>query len=415
MTFSRRNFLKAAMLAPIGATVSTLSSFEAQAAPLQQQIKITAVKALQTNVGTIIRIETDAGFVGHGPSHGSGPFVRDVIAQYMNESGSAAGLGLIGKDPLAIKVHHHNMFYAYPQRQRQIRVMSGIDIALWDLAGNILGQPVSKLLGGNYRDEIQLYSHCPSFKTTWGKTEWMELGSRLKENKWGFNAYKVDLNHAMNQTARQYFPSLRPEEVRTIGRCYDYAREAVGPDIDIIVHGHNELDTPSAIQVAEAIQNMKPLWYEDPVAPYFSESWVALRRATTIPLMVGENLELIEDALPFIQNQTVDCLQPDLLYSGGITGVRLIADLAASFRMPICLHTPANILLNMASMQFTAATHNAPMMECGGGAGQSPAFASNSPVVVDGKMKVSTLPGLGIDLDMDYLKGNMAPGESWWL
>ena len=412
MTNSRRSFIKkAAILMPIG---TTLASYEAMAAPVREQIKITDIKAMQTSVGTIIKIETDAGFRGYGPTSGSGPFVRSVINQFKSETGSSAGLSLIGKDPLAIKVHHHNMFYAFPQRMRQMQVLSGIDIALWDLAGNILEQPVSKLLGGNFRNEIPLYSHCPHSGNFWSKEDWLKRAQQLKNNKWGFKAYKIDLNDAMGVIARQYSPSIGPQEVSKVGLCYELARETLGSDIDIIVHGHNELDTPSAIQVAEAVKDIKPLWFEDPITPYFSESWMALRRSTTVPLMVGENIELIEGALPFIQHQVVDCLQPDLVNSGGITGVRLIADLAASYRMPVCLHTPGNFILNMASMQFTAATHNAPMMECGGGAGQSRALASNQPIVVDGRMKVSTLPGLGLDLDQAYLKENMAEGETWW-
>jgi L-alanine-DL-glutamate epimerase-like enolase superfamily enzyme len=411
MTISRRNFVKAALLLPVGIK---LSVYEALAAPARKQIKITAIKALQTKEGTLIKIETDAGFVGYGPTTGSGPFVRDAINQINSEEGSSAGLGLIGKDPLSIQVHHHNMFYAFPQRFRQIHVLSGIDIALWALAGNILGQPVSKLLGGNYRDEIPLFSHCPHGGDFWSREGWLDRAQQLRDNKWGFKAYKVDLNDAMGVIARQFAPGIGPQEVSKIGRCYELARETLGTDIDIIVHGHNELDTPSAIQVAEAVKDIKPLWFEDPLSPYFSESWLALRRSTTVPLMVGENLELIEDALPFIQHQAVDCLQPDLINSGGITGVKLIADMAASYRIPICLHTPGNFLLNMASMQFTAAIHNAPMMECGGGAGQSKAFASNAPVVIDGRMKVSELPGLGLDLDHDYLKGNRVEGEPWW-
>ena len=411
MSISRRNFLRSALLLPVGAT---FAYYESMAAPAREQIKITAVKAMQTSEGTIIKIETDAGYVGYGPTSGSGPFVRDVIRQYMSEDGSSAGLGLIGKDPLAIKVHHHNMFYSFPQRQRQIRVLSGIDIALWDLAGNILGQPVSKLLGGNYREEIPLYSHCGHGGNFWTRDAWEKRSQGLKDNRFGFKAYKIDLNDAMGTIARQYAPSIGPQEVSKVALCYELARETLGSEIDIIVHGHNELDTPSAIQVANAIENIKPLWFEDPVSPYFSESWVALRKATTVPLMVGENLELIEDAMPFIQNQTVDCLQPDLINSGGITGVKVIADVAASYRMPVCLHTPGNFILNMASMQFTAATHNSPMMECGGGGGQSRALADNQPVIVDGKMKVSSLPGLGINLDQDYLKANRAEGEPWW-
>ena len=149
--------------------------------------------------------------------------------------------------------------------------------------------------------------------------------------------------------------------------CYDLAREAFGPDYDIIVHGHNELDVASAVQVAEAVRDIKPLWFEDPLAPRFGESWMALRRSTRIPILTGEDLELIEDARPFIENQAVDCLQPDLVQSGGITGVTVIADLAASYRMPVCLHNVSGLLLNLASQQFSAAVHNAPRMECARG------------------------------------------------
>ena len=93
--------------------------------------------------------------------------------------------------------------------------------------------------------------------------------------------------------------------------------------------------------MAEAVEHIKPLFYEDPLAPSFSESWLALRRTTRIPLMTGENIELSEGAMPFLQNQAVDYLQPDLLNSGGITGTKMIADLAALYRIPVCLLTSA--------------------------------------------------------------------------
>ena len=130
------------------------SSLDSQSASTRNEVKITAIKAMQTTTGTRIKIETDAGISGFGPCSGSGPFARAVIAGL--EGPRLPHLGLIGKDPLAIWVHYHNMFYGYPQRGRVVGVLSGIDIALWDLAGKILGQPVSKLLGGNFRDEIQL-------------------------------------------------------------------------------------------------------------------------------------------------------------------------------------------------------------------------------------------------------------------
>lgn len=400
---------RAALAIPFGAVSA---SYESLSAPARNQVKITAIKALQPKQGaTLIKIETDAGITGYGPCGGSGPFARSVIATL--EGGRLPHLGLIGKDPLAIQVHWHNMFYAYPQRGRQVRVFSGIDIALWDLAGKILGQPVSKLLGGNFRDEIPLYSHCTG-GDYFSREAWRDRAQELKEDPRGFRAFKVDIHHPLGIPMQQYTPSIGPQEARKVHQAYMLAREAFGPDIDIIVHCHCELDVPSAIRVAEAVEPIKPLFYEDPLAPAFSESWLALRRSTRLPIMTGENLELADAALPFLQHQAVDVLQPDLVNSGGITGVKVIADLAALYRIPICLHNVSGLALNMASQQFSAAVFNCPMMECRRDADQAPEAASNAPVIRNGRMKVSTLPGLGLDLDQDYLKANRAEGEPWW-
>jgi galactonate dehydratase len=412
MNFTRRSFLQAAMALPIGVS---LAHFEALAAPARNQIKITAIKAMQTaDTGTIIRIETDAGLVGYGPCHGSGPRAREVLKDVEGGRGSNVGLGLVGKDPLAIKVHHHNLFYAYAQRDRHVRILSGVDIALWDLAGKILNVPVCKLLGGNFREEISLYSHCGHEGNFWSKEEWRARAKELVDYPSGFKAFKVDLNDALGVTARQFVPSLGPLEVRKVQLCYDLARSSFGPDIDIIVHGHNELDLPSAIQVAAAVEPIKPLYFEDPLAPLYSDSWAMLRRTTRIPLLTGEDIELLEGALPFIRNQAVDCLQLDLIDSGGITAIKAIADTASAYRMPISLHNVSGLLLNMASQQVAAAVHNCPRMECSRGSDKPKAAASNAPVIVDGKMKVSSQPGLGLDLNLDYLKANLPPGEPWW-
>jgi galactonate dehydratase len=374
------------------------------------QIRITAIKAMQVGRRTLIKVETDAGLVGYGPCGGSGPFGRDVI--HALHHGRLPHLGLIGKDPLAIQVHHHNMFYAYPQRGRQTKVLSGIDIALWDLAGKILDQPVAKLLGGNFRDEIQLYSHCFGGDYL-DKAGWRDRVARLTGDGKGFRAFKVDIHHPLGGHMQQFVPSIGPREARKVRRAYALAREAFGDDVDIIVHCHSELDVPSAIVVARAIEPIEPLFFEDPLRPDFSESWMALRRSTRVPIMTGENIELAEGALPFLQNQAIDCLQPDLLNSGGITGVKVIADLAALYRIPVCLHNVWGYGLHMASLQFSAATFNCPLMECTRNA-DAPAEAAHAPKIEEGKIKVPTLPGMGYEFDQDYLKANRAEGEPWW-
>jgi L-alanine-DL-glutamate epimerase-like enolase superfamily enzyme len=360
---------------------------------------------------TLIKVETDAGVSGYGECHASGPLAREVIAGL--EGPRLPHLGLIGKDPLAIQVHFHNMFYAYPQRGRAVRVLSGIDIALWDLAGKLLNQPVSKLLGGNFRDRIRLYSHCGGGNFL-SKEEWRDRAQELKEDPRGFKAFKIDIHHVLGIPMQQYTPSIGPQEARDVHRAYVLAREALGDDIDIIVHCHNELDLGSAIRVAKAVEPIDPLFFEDPLAPTFSEAWTTLRQSTRLTIMTGENIELAEGALPFLQNPVVDVLQPDLINSGGITGTKMIADLASLYRVPICLHNVSGLLLNMASQQFSAALFNSPMMECTRRADQIPWMDPNPIEIVDGYMKVSTRPGLGVELDQEYLKAHRADGEPWW-
>lgn len=392
--------------------IPPLPTSEPQTIPTRNGVKITAIKAMQLrDLRTLIKVETDAGISGYGECHSSGPFAREAIAAL--EGPRLPHLGLIGKDPLALEVHFHNMFYAYPQRGRVVRVLSGIDIALWDLAGKLLGQPVSKLLGGNFRDEIKLYSHCGGGDHL-SKAEWRARADALKSDPRGFKAFKVDIHHVLGVPMQQFTPSIGPQEARLVHRAYTLAREALGDEIDIIVHCHNELDVPSAIRVAEAVEHIQPLFYEDPLAPDFSEAWLALRRTTRLPIMTGENIELPEQALPFLQHGAVDVLQPDLINSGGITGTKRIADFAALYRVPICLHNVSGLILNMASQQFSAALFNCPLMECSVRADQYQWATPNPIVIKEGKMPVSTAPGLGLELDQEYLKANRAAGEPWW-
>lgn len=378
---------------------------------VREQVKITNIKAMQVGANTWIKIETDRGYEGYGPSGPSGVIARDVIDHL--HTGRLPHLGLIGKDPLTIQVHHHNMFYGYPQRGRQMKVLSGIDMALWDLAGKILNQPVSVLLGGNFRDRIKLYSHCGGGDFL-SREEWRDRAQKMKENRLGIKAFKIDIHHVLGVPMQQYSTSIGPQEARNVARAYELAREELGDDIDIIVHCHNELDVPSAIKVAQAVEPINPLFYEDPIAPRFSEGWMALRRATNLPIMTGENLALAEDALPFLQHQAVDVLQPDLINSGGITGTRTIAELAALYRIPVCLHNVSGLGLNMASQQWSAAVFNCPLMESRSNSDQAPEAASNAPIVQDGYMDVSTKSGLGIDLNQEYMKEARNEGEPWW-
>src|SRR6185369_17245221 len=252
MPMTRRSFLEIALALPAGAS---FAQFHALAAPAQGLTKVTAIHALQLKEGrTLIRVVTDAGISGYGECNTAGPAARSAIDAY-NGGGRLPNLSVVGKDPLAIQVHFHNMFYAYAQRRREIKVLSGIDMALWDVAGKILNQPVSKLLGGNFRDEILLYSHAGGGDYL-SKEEWRDRAQKLKSDPRGFKAFKVDIHHVLGINMQEYTPSIGPVEARRIHQAYTLAREAFGDDIDIDVHCHCELDVPSAIHVAQAVEHI---------------------------------------------------------------------------------------------------------------------------------------------------------------
>lgn len=379
------------------------------------QAAITAIKAMRLDSGfAIIRIDTDAGISGYGECNNhDGDLVRAFIHTHAGGGARLPHLKLIGKDPLDIEVHHHNMYRAYEQRMPYGQVLSGIDMALWDLAGKLLGQPVHKLLGGKFHDELELYSHCPHFDLT-DEAKWRDEAAKLKSDPHGFRTFKVDIHPALGLNMQEYVPSLSPGDIRKVRRGYELARKHLGDEIDIIAHVHCELDTPSAIAVAEAIEAIRPIYYEDPIQQRFSENWLAIRRSTRIPIMTGENLEGPEDALPFLQAQAVDCLQPDIIMAGGITGTKRIADLAAMYRIPITLHNVSGLLLNAASQQLAASIFNCPRIECTRRA-TSLQWAKPNPLKIkNGRMKVSDAPGLGVELDNDWLVGHRWTGEPAW-
>jgi L-alanine-DL-glutamate epimerase-like enolase superfamily enzyme len=373
---------------------------------------ITAIDALQPETGpVIVRVTADNGMRGYGASFATGPGMREAIAALHN--GRLPHLNPVGKPALAIEVHHHNMLHAYPQGGRPPHVHAGIDIALWDLAGKILGQPVATLLGGPFRDEIPLYSHCGG-KDLLSRDEWRELAAELRDDPHGFKAYKIDFDRVLGVRMQERISSLGPREIDKLERAYGLAREALGDGIDIIVHCHCELDLPSAIRFAKVIERIRPLWFEDPLQPAFSEAWVALHNETSVPLLTGENLQTPEQFEPFLARHVIDCIQPDLINCGGITAGRKIAALAETHRTPMTCHNVSGAILNAASQQLLASVFNAPMLECVRRPEDYRGLLGTPIVIRDGKMRISTAPGLGFEIDEDYLKAHRAAGEPYW-
>jgi galactonate dehydratase len=233
----------------------------------------------------------------------------------------------------------------------------------------------------------------------------------------GFTAFKCDVHSPLGVPMGRYSPTLDSSQLRNVHRAYNNVREAVGEEIDIAVHCHNELDGPSAIGVAKAVESMNPLFMEDALNPSFSEAWMALRRSTRITLMTGEKLELVRGFRPFVDSQAVDIIHPDLAFAGGFTGVKKIADYAALARTPVALHNVGSLILTYANAHFGSSIENFYRSESALGRPNhyiEGMAAGNPPDVRKGQLKVPTGPGLGLDINPDFLRKNLVEGEEFW-
>src|SRR5947209_3311711 len=346
---TRRDLIRMAVALP---SAGLFTRFRAMAAPELKKVKITNVRAMaiQNIAGNcLIRIDTDAGLTGYGEAGSTGPMARARIATMRNL--------LVGKDPLTIEVHFHQMTTLMHTYLAHIPTISGIDMALWDLAGKILDRPVSALLGGPFRDAIPMYSHGIGVDML-DPASCRDWAQRIKQMPEGFTAFKNNIDPVLGVPSARFAATLDSAQLRNVRRAYSNAREAVGEEIDIAVHCHNELDTPSAIAVARAVEPMNPLFLEDPLNVPFSEAWMALKRSTRVPILTGEKLEMVRGFRPFLDSQAADIVHPDLAFAGGITGTRKIADFAALTRTPVALHNVGSLVLTFANAHFGASIHN---------------------------------------------------------
>jgi len=408
--WTRRHLLYAAVAVPAGAWMTT---FRALAAPAQKLARITAVKFLQLdNVGDgcLVRIETDAGFVGYGEAGTDARTARARLARLESV--------LIGQDPLAIE----RIFYQMTAPQNpfipQVGLVSGIDIALWDLAGKILGQPVHRLLGGPMRAEAPIYAHG-RLTNMLDPVEAREWAQRAKAAPEGFRTFKFGPVIGGRSAGSPWAPTADGYDVRRVARAYANLREAAGDDLDIAMHGTGQFDLPTAIALAQAIEPMKPAWFEDPLNYQYSAAWRQLKDSTRVPILTGEKVELVAGFKPYLDAGAVDIIHPDPAYAGGITGVRKIADYAAVTRVPVALHVgPASMIRFYAAVQLSGAIHNFFRIE--NLVGEYRGFKEKmlapgtEPVVRGGAMVLPAGPGLGLDLNEEWLKQHMAKGEVYW-
>lgn len=320
-----------------------------------------------------VRVLTDAGVYGVGECSGW-PRVIESAVQDLKQI-------LIGEDPGHIDRLWHRMLIGFMGHGQVGTVgggaMSGIEMALWDIKGKVLGQPVWNLLGGRFRERVRVYGHAKTPERA------HELLAR------GYTGVKVAFTGA-----------VEIERVAAI-------REAVGPEVDVMVdaHGPSWMTTQDAILVGRALEPFDLLFYEDPVAPENLDAYARIRAAVDVPLAAGERVSTIWGMRPLIERELVDVIQPDTGRAGGITQMRKMAAMAEAHWITVAPHSGSlGPVAEFAALHVMATIPNALMLERieFDWPGR---YEVVSPVleVVDGHLPVPDTPGLGVDLVLDEI------------
>jgi len=409
---SRRTFLKALGLGPVAAF---LPGYQALALPEKGKTRIRDIKVMMIQGPrsyTLVKVESDAGLHGIGEAYGSpGVGVKEGILELRPM--------LLGKDPLGIDAlitglgtrtdgSAHSLF----------RAVSGIENALWDLAGKTLGVPTTTLLGGRFRERVRVYDHAaPGDMMDPGSCR--EWADRVKEDRHGFSAHKFGFPHTDPRTdkARDLANRvLTTTELARVRRGFENCRDALGFEHDIMVHCHWEYDLRTSIQLAEAVEAIKPLWLEDPMAPEYAESWRRLVASSKVPICTGENLSRRHLFKDFIINHGCDILHPDLRNTGGFLETKRIADLAELFFLPMATHNTGSLVSTLATVNWAATVRDFLACETviGKGGWMDDVVVHDGLIVRDGHITLSDRPGLGIELNPDIVKAHLAPGETYW-
>ena len=349
-----------------------------------------------------VRIETAGGIVGWGEAtcEGRSETVRTAVEQLAEV--------LLGADALRIEDHWQVMTKGSFYRGGPIlsSAVSGLDQALWDIAGKHLNTPVHQLLGGHVRDRIRAYGWVG------GDEPDQVADSIAAQLEVGLTAVKMNASGRMSRLGTV-------AELDGVVRRVAAAREVLGEHRDVAVDFHGRFTLANARKVAPLLEPFRPFFVEEPVVPENSHLLREFTSSTTIPVSTGERLYNRQEFLPALQ-AGIAVAQPDLSHAGGITEVRKIASLAEVYDVQLAPHCPLGPLALAACLQVGFATPNFLVQEqsigihYNKGAEVLDCVLDKEPLkFVDGHFERLLGPGLGIEVDEKAVRAADKRGHAW--
>jgi galactonate dehydratase len=357
-------------------------------------VKVHVIGTAWRNI-SIVQVFTDEGLEGVGEvrmlNH------TDALQGYLAE---ALPNHVLGHDPMDIESLVQNMFRNDFARAGEIAMsaIATLEMACWDITGKALGQPVYKLLGGAVRDRIKAYANgwytverTPEEFHAAAKTVVAKGYRALKFDPFGAGFYELDL----------------AEKARAI-ELVEAVRDAVGPDVEILIEMHGRFNPVTAVEMSRELERFKPSWVEEPVPP---ENIAALKKAAekiNIPVATGERMHTRYEFRELLESQAADYLQPDITHFGGILETKKLAAWAENYYVLMAPHNVGGAISTAAALHFAASTPNFKIQEHFNDFADEwvKSVAPGNPEVVDGYFALPQGPGLGVTFDLEAAKAH---------
>ena len=345
----------------------------------------------------MVKVSTDEGIHGWGECYTQSD--RDQSVEWTVHQMARY---LVGRDPFNIKHFTYVMYTDFLGKRGSTETycaISGIEHALWDIAGKACSQPVYNLLGGACREKIRVYANGWSE----GIKEPHALAARaLEVLEMGFTALKWD---PYPSPWREY---IDKDQERAAIESVRVMRETVGPEVDLLIETHRRLAPMHAVRVANAIAEYRPFWFEEPVSARNLDALAEVRSKISIPVMTGEELYTKSEFREVFEKRAADIINPDVCNVGGILELKEIAAMAEPSLVVVSPHNYNSTMVGLAATvnvsavmpNFLITEYFVNFEELGKKIAKPPLLQQ------DGYVHLPKTPGLGIDLDEEALRAH---------
>ncbi|MBP1934534.1 mandelate racemase/muconate lactonizing enzyme family protein [Ammoniphilus resinae] len=366
-----------------------------------------------------VQVHTDEGFVGLGETY----FGAEAVSAWIHDMGANV---LLGKDPLTIDKHWQDLVGFVGARSTGIenRGRSALDVALWDILGQVSNQPIYQLLGGATRDKIQAYNTCAGYQYTRKRPKHASLpvdnwNTHIEEGPYedlegflyradelaesliseGFMGMKIwPLDPFAEATKGRY---ISMEDLKKAIEPFEKIRKRVGDKIEIMVEMHSLWDLRTAKQIAQVLDDYRPFWYEDPIRMDNLDSLQNFARSTRFATAASETLGTRWAFREVMEKQAADVIIFDPTYTGGISEAKKIISMAEAYQLPIATHDCVGPVSFAVDVHLSINAPNALVQECVRAFYNTwyKELVTEVPVVKDGFVYPLTGPGLGTKLN----------------